>query len=192
MGAGIGIYKTTKDEKDLLVKIWDDVRISSQWNQHSLSRKNGAGWKIVRVFVSSTFTDFFAEREILVKYIFPKLREWCEQKKILLVEVDLRWGVPAESSTETILRACLGEIERCIEENSIPFFVNMLGQRYGWVPTRDQVPDDVFEEFQWRLGSSVTHMEILRAAFRAHNPHALFLFRNGNYVYSLPESFSIC
>jgi len=31
-------------------------------------------WNEVRVFVSSTFTDFFAEREILVKHVFPRLR----------------------------------------------------------------------------------------------------------------------
>lgn len=30
-------------------------------------------WRIVRVFVSSTFTDFFCEREILVK----KVRVFC-------------------------------------------------------------------------------------------------------------------
>ena len=30
---------------------------------------DGPGWKTVRVFVSSTFTDFFCEREILVKKV---------------------------------------------------------------------------------------------------------------------------
>jgi nephrocystin-3 len=201
MGAGNSVVQLSQEEKQTLGNIWQDIDTSPsqkispssfRWNQpgsRSGARASG-GWKVVRVFVSSTFTDFFAEREVLVKYIFPKLREWCEQRRILLVEVDLRWGVPAESTTETILRACLGEIERCVEENSIPFFINLLGQRYGWVPTREQIPTDVFEEFQWRIGASVTHMEILRGALRAYNPRALFLLRHPSYLTALPEEFS--
>lgn len=33
------------------------------------SPENNGAWRIVRVFVSSTFTDFFCEREILVKKV---------------------------------------------------------------------------------------------------------------------------
>ena len=62
-------------------------------------------WKVVRLFVSSTFTDMFEEREVLVKDTIPRLRSWCEGRRIKLVEVDLRWGVPKESTTEVRLRA---------------------------------------------------------------------------------------
>ena len=48
---------------------------------------------------SSTFTDFFSEREVLVKQVFPKLRVWCAERRLFLIEVDLRWGVPRESSS---------------------------------------------------------------------------------------------
>ena len=34
-----------------------------------------AGWKVVRVFISSTFRDMQAERDHLVRFVFPKLRE---------------------------------------------------------------------------------------------------------------------
>ena len=49
------------------------------------------GWKTIRIFVSSTFKDFHEEREVLVKEVFPDLRLWCEQRKLRLVEYDLRW-----------------------------------------------------------------------------------------------------
>ena len=49
------------------------------------------GWKTIRIFVSSTFKDFHEEREVLVKEVFPDLRLWCEQRKLRLVECDLRW-----------------------------------------------------------------------------------------------------
>ena len=35
--------------------------------------KTGLDWKVVRVFVSSTFTDFHNEREILVKQVGSKV-----------------------------------------------------------------------------------------------------------------------
>jgi hypothetical protein len=39
----------------------------------------GAPWKTVRVFTSSTFRDMHAERDYLVKVVFPALRERLEQ-----------------------------------------------------------------------------------------------------------------
>lgn len=50
-----------------------------------------SGWKTIRVFVSSTFKDFHAEREVLVKEVFPDLRAWCEKRRLHLVDCDLRW-----------------------------------------------------------------------------------------------------
>jgi hypothetical protein len=34
----------------------------------------------IRVFVSSTFRDMQAERDYLVKFIFPQLRKLCAQR----------------------------------------------------------------------------------------------------------------
>lgn len=130
---------------------------------------NRKKWREVRLFISSTFTDYFAEREILVKQIVPKLREWCATRRLFLIDIDLRWGVPAASTTETILRACLGEIDRAKIANSNPFFLNMLGHRYGWVPSQTDIPKSVRDEYGWVDGASVTQMEILTGAFREYN-----------------------
>jgi len=35
---------------------------------------------VIRVFVSSTFADMHAEREELVKRVFPELRKLCEAR----------------------------------------------------------------------------------------------------------------
>ena len=55
-------------------------------------------WKTVRVFISSTFRDMHAERDYLIKYVFPDLREWWEQWKLHIMDIDLRWGVITEES----------------------------------------------------------------------------------------------
>ena len=53
-----------------------------------------ASWKTVRVFISSTFRDMQAERDWLVRFVFPKLREELLPRRISIsVDVDLRWGV---------------------------------------------------------------------------------------------------
>jgi telomerase protein component 1 len=50
-------------------------------------------WKTVRVFISSTFRDMHAERDHLVKVVFPELRDRMAQRHLYLVDVDLRWGI---------------------------------------------------------------------------------------------------
>ena len=47
----------------------------------------------VRVFLSSTFQDMGLERDALLKYAFPELRKFCEERGLNFVEVDLRWGI---------------------------------------------------------------------------------------------------
>ena len=66
--------------------------------------------------------------------VFPALREWCEERQLHLVECDLRWGVPKDSTTRATLIACMEEIDRCCYENDgQPFFLNMLGERSAFV-----------------------------------------------------------
>jgi hypothetical protein len=56
-------------------------------------------WQKVHVFISSTFNDMDAERDYLVKRVFPELQDWCERRKLRLVDVDLRWGVTEADAT---------------------------------------------------------------------------------------------
>ena len=147
------------------------------------------GWKTIRIFVSSTFRDFNAEREILVKKVFPDLRVWCQSRRLNLVECDLRWGVPKDSTTEMTLRTCLGEIDRCFQENIFPFFINMTSQRIGWIPLGEQLPSNLKREYRWIEGLSVTEMEIMHGAYRIDNPNALFLIRDPSFLNTVPEDF---
>lgn len=57
-------------------------------------------WKTARVFISSTFVDMHAERDVLTRHVFPELRERCKKKRINVVEVDLRWGVTEEETQQ--------------------------------------------------------------------------------------------
>jgi hypothetical protein len=55
-------------------------------------------WQDVQVFISSTFRDMQAERDYLVRSVFPSLREKLERHRIHLIDIDLRWGVTREAA----------------------------------------------------------------------------------------------
>ena len=55
---------------------------------------------VVRVFLSSTFRDFMEERDLLVKQVFPRLRQKAKRRGVELVDVDLRWGITEEESEQ--------------------------------------------------------------------------------------------
>ncbi len=99
--------------------------------------------RVIRVFVSSTFRDMQAERDELVLKIFPQLRRLCEERGVAGGEIDLRWGITEEQSERgEVLPICLEEIKRCR-----PYFIGLLGERYGWIPTA--ISDEVLEREPW-------------------------------------------
>ena len=47
---------------------------------------------VIRVFVSSTFTDLKHERDALQRDVFPKLEQLCASRQFQFQAIDLRWG----------------------------------------------------------------------------------------------------
>jgi tetratricopeptide (TPR) repeat protein len=147
----------------------------------SKAQRPAADLREIRVFISSTFRDMQEEREELVKQVFPQLRRLCESRGITWGEVDLRWGVPDEAKAEgKVLPLCLQEIEHCR-----PYFIGLLGERYGWVP--EEIPESLFETQPWlreHLHKSVTALEILHGVLLDPEmaEHAFFYFRDPAYA----------
>ena len=142
----------------------------------------------IRIFISSTFRDMMEERNILMTHAWPELRKFCRERQVELVEVDLRWGIAEEQSTrKETLKLCLNEIRACR-----PYFIGLLGERYGWVPGDDAFTADLKEEQPWLKdlhGKSVTELEILHGVL--NNPEmagrAFFYFRDPKYAESVSE-----
>jgi hypothetical protein len=94
-----------------------------------------------RLFVSSTFSDFIAEREALQRVVFPELDRYCSLKGARFQAVDLRWGITEEAQREhDTMRICLEEIRRCQQLSPRPNFAVLLGDRYGWEPVPARIP----------------------------------------------------
>lgn len=142
--------------------------------------------RAIRVFVSSTFLDMQDDRDELVNRVFPALRAVCRDRGVDWSEVDLRWGITDEQVAEgRVLLICLEEIARCR-----PYFIGLLGERYGWVP--DDIPQEMIERepclAQYR-DRSVTELEIVKGVLEdpAMAEHARFYLRDPAYVESMPE-----
>ena len=121
------------------------------------------------------------ERDILVKQIFPQIRKICEDRAVTFTDIDLRWGINDEQKAEgEVLPICLETIERCR-----PYFIGILGERYGWI--QKTIPDDLIKQELWLeglAGKSITELEIMHGVL--NNPsmkkHALFYLRDPSYV----------
>jgi hypothetical protein len=117
-----------------------------------------------------------------------QLRKLCEARGVTWGEVDLRWGITEEEAAEgKVLPLCLEEIHRCQ-----PYFIGLLGERYGWVPKSEEIPDDLLEREPWlkdHLSHSVTEMEIIHGVLCEEQMHrrAFFYFRDPGYLDRLPE-----
>lgn len=126
----------------------------------------------VRVFVSSTFKDFELEREYLMKKIFPVLSQICKENKVQFSEVDLRWGITEEEAKKKqIIKVCLEEIDNCR-----PYFIGIVGNRYGWVPSKDDFDPNEFSSNTKNCklvtsmideGKSITEIEMMYGALDA-------------------------
>jgi hypothetical protein len=99
--------------------------------------------RIFRLFVSSTFSDFIAERAALQTVVFPELEEYCAKRGARFLAVDLRWGITEEAQREhDTMRICLEEVRRCQRLSPRPNFAVLLGDRYGWEPVPARIPQD--------------------------------------------------
>ena len=102
--------------------------MTKQLAQYSVPAENS---RVIRVFLSSTFRDMEMERSALVK-LFKGLQVKAASRGATISLVDLRWGITEEDAKSgKVVEICLKEIV-----NSRPFFIGMVGDRYGWCPSR--------------------------------------------------------
>lgn len=128
----------------------------------------------VRVFISSTFRDMHAERDHLVTVVFPELRERVERLGLEFFDVDLRWGVPAKDAngeTANSWEYCRKWIDR-VE----PFFVCMLGQRYGYRPAPHDLRDAAEQARQRAQRRSITDLEVRHAVLNERRKRRSYFY----------------
>ena len=88
--------------------------------------------RTIRLFVSSTFNDMHEERDALCRFVFLYLEDFCSKRNVGFTGIDLRWGVTEDEVKQgKTVALCLSEIDNCR-----PYFLGILGERYGWIPEK--------------------------------------------------------
>ncbi|MFI3281476.1 MAG: DUF4062 domain-containing protein [Rikenellaceae bacterium] len=146
----------------------------------------------VRIFLSSTFRDMNAERDYLINIVFPRISAFCKELEVEFIPLDLRWGITEEEQKNgRVITTCLEEVD-----NSRPFFIGLLGERYGWVPSVNEfrnIPLNTLSNFKWiesdiSNGMSITEMEMQYAALRDNAiKHAAFYMRSPKIESTNPD-----
>ena len=133
--------------------------------------------RTVKIFVSSTFSEFAPEREAIARTVLPELQTRASSRGVHVAAIDLRWGVTrAELAAGAAVQRCLHEVDV-----AHPFFVGMIGEHHGTrLPNNEKLLGDGLDWLKPALATaSVTELEIRYAMLRPNyfNPSALIYYR---------------
>ncbi|XP_072341070.1 tetratricopeptide repeat protein 41-like isoform X1 [Scyliorhinus torazame] len=159
----------------------------------------------IQVFLCSTPEDFQEERNFLENYIFPLLSEFCNTRRSCLKVLDVHWtsqeGRHHQSTDSHQLKVSLDIITK-----RSPFFICMLGQKYGEYcsPEAKCFPADGTDMealskveknihiaarngYSWILHNdykdcSLLELEIIEAALLNESGFSFFYFRDSQYI----------
>ncbi len=142
-----------------------------------------------KIFISSTFQDMHLERDALQLKLVPQINEKLEPYGESINLIDLRWGINTteldeEEANKKVLQVCLDEID-----NSKPYIIVLIGERYGWIPSSDLMKDELNKKGLILDGDiSVTNLEIEYAALQNTDCNVYFYFRNPFDMSKMPKS----
>lgn len=120
--------------------------------------------RIVRIFISSTFREMISERDEIQQLVFTKIRFWARKLGVLVLPIDLRWGITEKDILEGKLAKQCEEAIRFCE----PYFIALLGNTYG--TDSKEVLGDVDKSY---YGKSITDYEITKGIIETQNTKAL-------------------
>ncbi|EGC39600.1 hypothetical protein DICPUDRAFT_96494 [Dictyostelium purpureum] len=118
----------------------------------------------IKLFISSTFLDMEGERENIVKYLIPEIRNYCNDRNIEFSFVDLRWGLVENKDLikKSTISTCLQEV------STSNYFISLVGNRYGWSSGEEysesfNLASIYYPWIKEKEGKSITELEILQA-----------------------------
>ncbi|XP_072244931.1 NACHT domain- and WD repeat-containing protein 1 [Leuresthes tenuis] len=110
---------------------------------------------MIRLFLSSTFTDMSSERKALLEKAYPEVLSFCRSLGLHFEVVDLRWGIRSVPFGDH--EACeisLLELQQCKRISAGPAFIALLGYRYGHRALPRLIPEKQFEVLLSKLSKN--------------------------------------
>lgn len=147
----LNMYKTPKKFKAYYRKIVEEF----------INTEKDSSLKI-KIFISSNFSEFHNERDILLVNVKNRLNQYCEVKYNKSIDmIDLRWGIHVSDSSDQkeayyrVLSLC----EKNITESE-PFFVLFLGDKAGTYIEKE-ILDSIFPKLELDGAYSITEIEYM-------------------------------
>jgi len=108
---------------------------ASFWFEHDKKQR------IVRLFISSTFTDTVHERAILLRCVHPAVQQYARKLNFEVIFSEMRFGIrDSLSDNNKTSEACMIELERCADESASISYMLFLRNKYGFRPPPRKVP----------------------------------------------------
>ena len=159
-------------------------------------------WKVISIFISSTFLDMDMERDYLKYYVLPRLETEFSAYRLSFQLIDLRWGVVTsgieqeQEKQAAVLNVCFNEIKR-----SRPYFIGLIGERYGWIPPTQSIKevmsrlnDEERMLFEQTEDTSITELEMQFGGLGTPEllQNSLFYFRDPQSYVHMDEKTRQC
>ena len=159
-------------------------------------------WKVISIFISSTFLDMDMERDYLKYYVLPRLETEFAAYRLSFQLIDLRWGVVTsdieqeQEKQAAVLNVCFNEIKR-----SRPYFIGLIGERYGWIPPAQSIKevmsrlnDEERTLFEQTEDTSITELEMQFGGLGTPEllQNSLFYFRDPQSYVHMDEKTRQC
>lgn len=153
----------------------------------------------VTIMIKGSVNDMFGEFSYFLTEIYPELKQLCKNHDIELDYVDSFYAISDEDKQNN--RLILANLNAIDFDRT--FFICFRGQRLGWVPSEDDVDKltlETYPELVNYIGTiSISELSMLHALKPFDKcedgkliklppvKHALFYFRNPNYLENLND-----
>ncbi|XP_066504213.1 NACHT domain- and WD repeat-containing protein 1 [Hoplias malabaricus] len=122
--------------------------------------------KVVRVFISSAFSDLSSERKAFWDKAYTEIQDFCQSLGLVFEVVDFRWGVSDSITADHMTtELCLQEIQLCQKVSAGPSFVALLGSQYGHRPLPRLISENEFELLLSKLSKDQEGLALLNRWF---------------------------
>jgi hypothetical protein len=111
--------------------------------------------RVIRTFLSSTFTDTEIERNLLLQLVMPFVHHCARNRSFEVILSEMRFGIRDESSNQhETARICMEELQRCESDSAGLFYIFIATDKYGWRPFPSRIPKDEFEALVSHMSAS--------------------------------------
>ena len=110
-----------------------------------LDSKKPSTKRVLRIFISSTFTNMNFERNYMLQEI-PFLKECAAARGLELIFSEMRFGIRDEASKDNrTTDICMNELAKCFDDSAGLAYILLTCDKYGFRPPPRTIPKLEFD-----------------------------------------------